>query len=97
MSQENVQQFYEMIQNNEQMQQQLGAIEDRETFLNRVVQLGQENGSTFTSQEVEAFLKQKGQEQSSELSDRELESVAGGQATGFTFCVTKSKCWGSVC
>lgn len=94
MSQENVQQFYDMVSNNSEMQERLKTAGSKENFFNMAVQLGQENGYTFTSQEVESFLNQRNQ---SELSDRELESVAGGEASGFTFCITKSDCWSSIC
>lgn len=97
MSQANVEKFYELVQNNEQLQEQLKAAGNKESFLDLAVQLGQENGYTFTSQDVDALLNQKSQEGASELSDAELASVAGGEAEGFTFCITKSECWSSIC
>lgn len=99
MSQENVQQFYATVQNNEQLQQQLGAAQSKEAFKEKAVQLGQENGYTFTADEVDAFLNQSGQQQG-ELSEGELEAVAGGgKCPGplTTVCVLITDCWGSLC
>lgn len=73
------------------------------------VRLGQENGYTFTAEEVKAFINQKSQEANPELSEQELEAVAGGKykydpttpCPGNTdisvFCVGITGCSGSVC
>jgi predicted ribosomally synthesized peptide with nif11-like leader len=74
----NLEQFYTFVQNNQQLQEQLGAVEDRESFNELAVQLGQENGYTFTVKDVDTFLNQKSQEENAELSAEELEAVAGG-------------------
>ncbi|BAZ52081.1 hypothetical protein NIES4103_47400 [Nostoc sp. NIES-4103] len=102
MSKENLEQFYILVQNSEELQQQLGAIQDSQIFNETAVRLGQENGYSFTADEVDAFLNEKIQQNNAELSDRELEAVAGGKSrcpigTRFTFCVLVSSCWGSKC
>jgi predicted ribosomally synthesized peptide with nif11-like leader len=99
MSKANLEQFYIMVQNSEELQQQLGAIQDSQTFNETAARLGQENGYSFTADEVDAFLNEKKQQTNAELSDRELEAVAGGKRTcpmdtRVTFCVIISKCWG---
>jgi predicted ribosomally synthesized peptide with nif11-like leader len=101
MSQANVEQFYKVVQNSQQLQEQLGAAENKESFNELAVRLGQENGYTFTAEEVDAFINQKSQEANAELSDQELEAVAGGGQSCpgplTTICAKTSKCWGSYC
>lgn len=110
MSKANLEQFYILVQNSEELQQQLGAIQDSQIFNETAARLGQENGYSFTADEVDAFLKEKTQQSNAELSDRELEAVAGGKLidkligdgpcpkdTKFTVCFLVSSCWGSKC
>jgi len=98
MSKENIEQFFNFIQNNQQLQQQLGAVQNKESFNELAVRLGQENGYIFTAEEAKAFINQKSQKSELELSDTELAAVAGGRFhDNFTFCLTVSQCWGSVC
>ncbi|MBA2748333.1 MAG: Nif11 family protein [Tatlockia sp.] len=86
-----------MVQSNQQLQDQLKVPGNKESFLDLVVHLGQENGYTFTSQEVEAFLNQKSQERTSELNDAALESVADGVQINTFCCFGMTDCWASVC
>ncbi len=103
MSKENLEQFYILVQNSETLQQQLGAIQEREIFNETAARLGQENGYSFSAEEVDTFLNEKKQQSNAELSDRELEAVAGGKKktcpmdTGLTACFLVSGCWGSYC
>ncbi|PSB57661.1 Nif11-like leader peptide family natural product precursor [Chamaesiphon polymorphus CCALA 037] len=97
MSRANVEGFYRFVEGNEQIQSQLKAAGSKEKFLEMAVQIGQENGYTFNAETVEEYLASTQQVPDAELSEEQLEAVAGGRAKGFTFCVTKSKCWGSVC
>ena len=105
----NLEQFYNLIQNSQELQQQLGAVENEESFNEMTVQLGQENGYTFTPEDVKAFINLKSQEANPELSAQELEAVAGGKyqsddstpcplSTKFTFCLGPTGCiTGSIC
>jgi predicted ribosomally synthesized peptide with nif11-like leader len=97
----NLEQFYTFVQNNQQLQEQLGAVEDRESFNELAVQLGQQNGYTFSVDDVDTFINQKSQEENAEISAEELEAVAGGkQCPGVitTICVKTKDCWGgSMC
>lgn len=98
----NLEQFYTFVQNNQQLQEQLGATEDRESFNELAVQLGQENGYTFSVEDVDTFINQKSQEENAELSDQELEAVAGGKDKCLgpltTICIVSKDCWGgSMC
>jgi predicted ribosomally synthesized peptide with nif11-like leader len=92
MSKQNLEQFYILVQNSEELQQQLGSIQDSQTFNEMAVSLGQENGYSFTVDEVEAFLNEKIQQTNAELREEELETVAGGKVistltgSGVIFC-----------
>jgi hypothetical protein len=55
----------------------LGAAEDRDSFVETAVRLGQENGCNFTVEEANEFLSIK--KVDAELSEQELEAVAGGR------------------
>jgi predicted ribosomally synthesized peptide with nif11-like leader len=70
-----IEQFFQEVSQDPTLQQQLQSLENREARLNKMVELGQEKGYNFTSIEVEQWL----QSRSKELSDSELESVAGGK------------------
>jgi len=74
----NLEQFYNLVQNSQELQEQLGAAENEESFNEMAVRLGQENGYTFTAEDVKAFINQKKGEANPELSEQELEAVAGG-------------------
>ena len=105
----NLEQFYNLVQNSQELQEQLGAVENEESFNEMAVRLGQENGYTFTAEDVKAFINQKKEEANPELSEQELEAVAGGKSksydpstpcpkdTNLSFCLAISGCIGSVC
>ena len=97
----NLEQFYTFVQTNQQLQEQLGAAKDRESFNELAVQLGQENGYTFSVKDVDAFINQKSQEENAELSNEELEAVAGGKDSCVgpvtTICILTKECWASLC
>jgi len=105
----NLEQFYNFVQNSQELQEQLGAAESEESFNEMAVRLGQENGYTFTAEDVKAFITQKSQEVNPELSEQELEAVAGGKikydpttpcpaGTKVTFCTGISGCmFGTAC
>ena len=105
MSVESLRKFYEeVLQSNAELAEQLKRAESLESFIQQTVQLGQENGYTFTSKDVVAFLSQKKTEASSGLSNQDLEAVAGGKGGSCpldtrigTYCSTVSSCWESVC
>ncbi|WP_427158664.1 Nif11-like leader peptide family RiPP precursor [Aliinostoc sp. HNIBRCY26] len=103
MNNQNLYQFYTLIQNSQELQAQLGAAESPETFAETAVRLGEENGYSFTTEDVNAFVSQQASRANADLSEADLEAVAGGKAhtcpidTRFTFCVFISECWGSVC
>lgn len=95
MSKENVAAFQELVNQNEQLKAQLKETNSANSFVEKAVQMGQQNGFQFSSQELKEYLNEANRE---EMSDQELESVAGGGAQGFTICLVWSDCWcGSSC
>lgn len=111
MAVEDVEKFYsEVLQNNQQLTERLQGLESNESFYQTTAQLGQENGYTFTPGDVETYVRQKKSEMG-ELSDQELEAVAGGIKIGpieyseercpmdtrVTSCFGISCCVNSVC
>ncbi|WP_427158670.1 Nif11-like leader peptide family RiPP precursor [Aliinostoc sp. HNIBRCY26] len=79
MSNQNLHQFYTLIQNSQELQVQLGAAETPETFAETAVRLGEENGYSFNTEDVNAFISQQASRANAELSDADLETVAGGK------------------
>jgi predicted ribosomally synthesized peptide with nif11-like leader len=69
-----VEQFFQEVSQDQTLQQQFQSILDGEAILNKAVELGKEKGYTFTPAEVEEWVQNRSQE----LSDSELDAVAGG-------------------
>jgi predicted ribosomally synthesized peptide with nif11-like leader len=102
MSQKNIEQFYNLVSSSQELQEQLGAVEDQEQFAEMAVNIGRDNGYSFTVQDVNNFISSNREmQESDQLGKEELEAVAGGRScpvdTRFTFCVVISSCWGSKC
>lgn len=98
-----VEDFYQVIKNSEELQQQLANTQDQDSFNELAVKLGKKSGYDFSVEEVNSFVKFKTQSANAELRDEELELVAGGKKktcplrTSFTACFLVSGCWGSKC
>ena len=99
-----VEEFYQVIKNSEELQQQLANTQDQDSFNQLAVELGKENGYDFTADEVNSFVKFKSNSINVELQDEDLALVAGGKKpktcpidTRFTACFLRSGCWGSRC
>lgn len=80
---ENLEQFYQMAAQDQELLQKLKAVKDRETFVKLVCDLGEEKGYEFTKEQVEAATieaqrRRLGAELWSDLSEEQLEAVAGG-------------------
>jgi predicted ribosomally synthesized peptide with nif11-like leader len=79
---QNLAQFYELAAQDQQMLQQLKAVTDSETFAKLVVELGAQKGYKFTEEQVKAATleaqRKRLEDDWSELSEEELEAVAGG-------------------
>jgi predicted ribosomally synthesized peptide with nif11-like leader len=101
-----VEEFYQVIKNSEELQQQLANTQDQDSFNDLAVELGKENGYDFTAEEVNSFVKFKSNNVNVELQDEDLALVAGGRLkkpktcpfdTRITACFIRSGCWGSRC
>jgi predicted ribosomally synthesized peptide with nif11-like leader len=80
MSVETVNQFYQQVMQEPALRQQFQAAPDRESLANLAVEVGQQNGYSFTTEEVkQALVAQSAASEIGELSDEQLEAVAGGK------------------
>lgn len=79
MSTATLNQFYQEVVSNPTLQQHFQSVNSPEEIVKIAVDLSQEKGYNFTSQEVEDWLKSHSSNgENSELKDEELEAVAGG-------------------
>ena len=84
MMQESLEQFFQMASQDQELQEKLKAVNDREAYIRLVVELGKEKGYNFTRSQVvtalDAAAKKaaKNAEEASELSEEQLAAVAGG-------------------
>lgn len=83
MAQENLDQFYQMVAQDQELQEKLKAAMSSETFVKLVVETGEEKGYSFTTQEVERAIIEADEKVGTdalwqELTERELEVVGGG-------------------
>lgn len=90
MSAEGVNQFLQKVTEDAQLQEELAAALQSPNRLDAVTQLGKRHGFEFTADEIkqefesresEFVARQESMEQAGELSDEELEAVAGGAAS----------------
>ena len=95
MSVESVNQLYQEVMQELALLEKFLAVRDRESLVNLAVEVGQQKGYSFTVAEVEqALAAQSAASETGELSDEQLEAVAGGgskeeqqkRATGTPFC-----------
>ena len=98
MSQESVQQFFQMVSQDQELQSRLKATNDREAYIRSCVELGKEKGYSFTSLQVATALDAAAKkvaengEQASALSQEELSAVAGGGGTHPHPTTTRATC-----
>ncbi|NJK66420.1 MAG: Nif11-like leader peptide family natural product precursor [Microcoleus sp. SU_5_3] len=80
MSVESVNQLYQEVMQESALLQQFQAAPDRESLANLAVEVGQQNGYSFTIDEVkQALAAQSAASEAEELTDEQLEAVAGGK------------------
>jgi predicted ribosomally synthesized peptide with nif11-like leader len=80
MSFESVNQFYQEVMQDPALLEQFQSAPDRESLANLAVEVGLQNGYSFTIDEVEqALAAQNAASEAGELSDEQLEAVAGGK------------------
>lgn len=84
-----LEQFFQTASQDQQLQEKLKAAPNREAYISSVVGLGKEKGYSFTIDEVatalEVAAKKAGEngEETSVLSEEQLNAVAGGSIGGF--------------
>ncbi len=74
-----LQEFLQLVQQDAQLQQELSQVADKESGIKLAVEYGKQKGFNFTTADVRAFLEEHYQPVD-ELSEEELEAVAGGSA-----------------
>jgi predicted ribosomally synthesized peptide with nif11-like leader len=85
MSVETVNQFYQEVMQEPALLEKFQSAPDQESLVNLAVEVGQQKGYSFTVDQVEQALAAQNAAQQEELSDEQLEAVAGGRGGG---------CWG---
>ena len=78
MSVENVVKFYELVASDEGLQDRMQAATDPEAFMAKAVEIGGEQGLEFTGEELRGNIEKLGRQVDEELSESDLEEVAGG-------------------
>ncbi|MEG3929910.1 Nif11-like leader peptide family natural product precursor [Microcoleus sp. N9_B2] len=85
---ESVNHFFQEVSQDPELQLQFQSVTDRESLVNKAVALGKEKSYSFSSTEVSEWLEsvtaqhQSQSDTSGELSDSELEAVAGAGVIG---------------
>jgi predicted ribosomally synthesized peptide with nif11-like leader len=80
MSFESVNQFYQEVMQEPALLEQFQSAPDQESLVNMAVEVGQQNGYSFTVDQVkQALAAQSAASEAGELSDEQLEAVAGGK------------------
>jgi predicted ribosomally synthesized peptide with nif11-like leader len=83
MSEKSLSDFYKAAQSDSALQQKLKQAPDKDSYLNLIVQSGKEKGFDFSRQEVLSAIEGINAKRGGELSDKQLETVAGGRVTEF--------------
>lgn len=82
MSMEKAREFYEKVNSDKVLQQKIGELvkEDPKQMGSIIIKTAKENGFEFNEEEMKTFMAEKAKTVNSgqELSDNQLESVAGG-------------------
>lgn len=82
MTKDEFDQFYLLVQNDRSAAERLKRSANRESFFTDLVAIGREKGYNFTATEVRTLAKAKTLGEGRELTDAELEAVAGGGDCG---------------
>lgn len=96
MSKESLQGFYVAIQDDASAIEQLKSADSKEALSQMAVELGAEKGFSFTTEEVLSAISALEKANEEELSDSELELVAGGKGGGSRPTAVTSWNWGSL-
>ena len=96
MQREAIEKFYEIIAQDEALQARMREATDEAGFQDLAIKLGGEHGCDFTREELSAHMNALQASMDSELSEADLEQVAGGLSTStvssFNWTNTYSGC-----
>jgi predicted ribosomally synthesized peptide with nif11-like leader len=93
MSIENAQKFRSVVAGSPALAKQILAAKNRDEFLAAAVKLGAENGLQFTTEEAVQVMDAAEQAtKGGELSDSQLEGVAGGKGKGGPMTIEDTVC-----
>jgi predicted ribosomally synthesized peptide with nif11-like leader len=81
MSETNLQQFLAKVVSDSALQDQLKNVSDKAAFSETAIRLGRQSGFDFTAADVDAVLFKSKENPLDQLSDTDLELVAGGLAS----------------
>lgn len=78
MSQAKIEQFSQLVEQDSTLQERLNQARGKESVISVVIEIAKEKGYSFTRQEAGEYVNQLTSEQ--EISEDQLESIAGGKA-----------------
>lgn len=80
---QSLEQFREQVLQDSTLSEQFKTVSNSDEFAALAVQLGQQLGYSFTAEDVKAAIAQHSPSASFELSDAQLETVAGGDTNTY--------------
>ena len=83
---QSLEQFRQQVLQDLALAEHFKAVQSSDEFINLVLQLGQQLGYSFTADEVKSALAQHSSSNSLELSESQLEAIAGGEDTSAYGC-----------
>jgi predicted ribosomally synthesized peptide with nif11-like leader len=98
-----IEEFYQLVKQDASLQEQLKSTTDMDSFVNMVIQLGQERGYEFTVDEVKMAIASVSltalneDDETFELSDEQLLAVAGGKKGSSPGPIASSTLSGNSC
>lgn len=89
---QSLEKFKQQVLQDPTLADQFKTVTSPDAFANLAVQVGQQLGYSFTVEDVKAALAQQSSSGSPELSDTQLEAVAGGNQYGATVSCAPQPC-----
>src|SRR5687768_11894626 len=78
MANQELQQFFDLVRQDRSLQDQFNRVTDSDQFAQLAVQLGASRGLRFDAADVKSVIEEQLASRRAQLSDAELEAVAGG-------------------
>lgn len=93
MSSATLNELFQDVSQDPTLEQQLQEASDRESFVNTIVELSHQKGYSFTPNEADEWLKSMANQSGAlgELSEDQLEAVAGGGLSWYEKAMFRSK------